>query len=99
MKKYINKLAEIYEGWKNDAFPTPEIIELAEKRADKCAGCPLNINNQCNGGTEGEAVVDFVYQGKQRTKGTKYKGCNCPISKKTKSPNSKCPLGKWEDVK
>ena len=95
MGKFISKLAEIYDGWKNDAFPTDEIIEMADNRAMICASCPLNINNVCSTSVEGEAVTDFVYQGAQRTKGTKYKGCGCPLSKKTKSTNSKCPLGKW----
>ena len=89
------KLKEIWDGWKNDAFPTKEIVDMANERAHICANCPLNVNNVCSTQVEGEAVADLNYQGEERFKGWKYNGCGCPLSKKTKSPTSKCPLGKW----
>ncbi len=68
--KWLKKYREITEGWYNDAFPTSEIEEMANKRVSICASCPNNINNTC-------------------------KLCGCFLSKKTKSPTSKCPDGKW----
>ncbi len=37
----MNQLLEIYEGWKNLAFPSPEIEAIAKKRIAICVG------NQC----------------------------------------------------
>ena len=95
MRSFLKNLKEIYEGWKNDAFPTPDIIEMAEERAKICALCPLNRNNHCSTFESGQAVMDFIYKEEMRYKGRTYQGCGCPLSKKTKSPDSKCPLGKW----
>ena len=95
MASFVKKFREIVEGWKNDAFPTPEILAWAEPRAKICADCPLNINNTCSTQMTGIAVKDFTYQGEQRIKGKEYKGCGCPISKKSKSSESKCPIGLW----
>lgn len=94
----IQRLKEISDGWYNDAFPTPEVLKFAEPRATTCAGCVLNVNNVCTTKVEAEAVKDFNYHEEQRYKGKLYKGCGCPLSKKTKSPGSICPLGKWEAV-
>lgn len=95
MGSYLKKFKEIYEGWKNDAFPTPEIMLMAEPRAKICADCPLNVNNVCTPNATLPAVDNFIYQEELRVKGKEYKGCGCPLSKKTKSPDSKCPVGKW----
>lgn len=95
MKSFLKKYKEIYEGWKNDMFPTSEILVMAEPRANICSSCPLNINNVCSPNQSGLAVKTFEYQEELRHEGKVYKGCGCPLSKKTKSPDSKCPLGKW----
>ena len=95
MNNIINRLKEISDGWYNDAFPTPEVLKFAEPRAAICANCVLNVNNVCSTQLQSEAVKDLEYQGEQRIKGQLYKGCGCPLSKKTKSEISKCPLGKW----
>lgn len=94
----INRLKEISDGWYNDAFPTPEVLKYAEPRATICAGCALNVNNVCSSKVSAEAVKDFDYHGEQRLKGELYSGCGCFLSKKTKSPNSICPLGKFDKV-
>lgn len=90
-----SKLKEIRDGWYYDAFPNELILQLAEFRANICAECPLNVNNICSSMKSGEVVSDFEYQGEKRLKGEIHKGCGCPLSKKTKSPTSKCPLAKW----
>lgn len=96
--KWLKNLREIYDGWKNDAFPTDDILELAEKRAKVCAGCPMNNEGTCDNTRKMPAVVDFIYQEEQRQANKIYRGCNCPLDKKTKSPTSKCPVGKWENL-
>jgi hypothetical protein len=45
----MTRLTEIYEGWKNVIFPTPEIEALAKERIQVCVGCEhLNILNICS---------------------------------------------------
>lgn len=95
MISFLKKYKEIYDGWVNDAFPTPEILEIAEQRAKICASCPLNVDNYCSRKQTGIAVTTFEYQEELRQEGREYKGCGCPLSKKTKSLDSKCPIGKW----
>lgn len=98
MSKIINRLKEISDGWYNDIFPTSEVLKYAEPRASICASCVLNVNNVCSTQVQAEAVKDLEYMGEQRIKGNLYSGCGCPLSKKTKSPKSKCPLGKFDAV-
>lgn len=42
----MNVLKEIYNGWKNYAFKSPEIEKLAKKRAEICADCPKLTNKK-----------------------------------------------------
>lgn len=95
MKKWLRKLREIKDGWVNDAFPTNEILKLANQRAEICAGCSLNVNNMCSSNVKDYPADDFEYYEEKRTKDKLYPGCGCPLSKKTKSLNSLCPLNKW----
>ena len=95
MKSFLNNLKEIYDGWKNDAFPTTDVLTWAEPRAKICADCPLNKGNVCSNLETGISVATFEYKEELRHEGKEYKGCGCPLSKKTKSKNSKCPIGKW----
>lgn len=95
MLGWLKKYKEIADGWYYDAFPTEEIVKLADGRAKECATCPLNRDNTCDISLQGAAVKDLEYDGEKRYKGLPYNGCGCPLSKKTKSPTSKCPLGKW----
>ena len=45
----MSRLSEIYEGWKNVIFPTPEIEEMAKERISVCVECEnLNILNICS---------------------------------------------------
>jgi len=37
----MSQLSEIYEGWKNLTFPSPQIEELAKKRISIC------VANEC----------------------------------------------------
>lgn len=95
MGNYIKNLKNIIEGWSNYLFDNKEIKELAESRAAICASCPLNVNNICSKQMSGQVVETFVYNEQLRIKGSTQKGCSCPLSAKTRSPESKCPLNKW----
>jgi len=44
----MSRLTEIYEGWKNVIFPTPEIEALAKERALVCAECDFLILGVCS---------------------------------------------------
>ncbi len=97
MSNFLKKYKDIYDGWKNDVFTTPEIAELAHKRSTVCATCPLNIDNTCSKKVTGPVVSTFTYEvdGTLRKEGELYKGCGCPLDKKTKAPNTQCPLNRW----
>ena len=77
MSSFLKKFKEIYEGWKNDAFPTENILRWAEPRAKVCSERPLNINNVCSKQEHGVAVRTFEYQEELRTEGRIYNGCGC----------------------
>lgn len=97
MSNWLKNYKNIYEGWKNDLFPTEEILAISEPRAKICASCPLNNDNTCSKKLEGEVVETFFYKvkGEMRQKGSIQKGCGCPLIKKTKALNDQCPLNKW----
>ena len=91
----MGSFKEIVEGWFNHIFDNPTIKEEAERRASVCAECPLNKNNVCSSKIAAKATKDFTYKGEDRKAGEYYTGCGCPLSAKTKSPSSECPLGRW----
>ena len=42
-------LSEIYNGWKNYVFPSPEVEEIAKKRIAVCVDCrEFNKSKVCN---------------------------------------------------
>jgi hypothetical protein len=43
----MSKLSEIYEGWKNVIFQTPEIEAMAKERALVCAECDVLVLGVC----------------------------------------------------
>jgi len=94
-----SKFKEITEGWINHIFSNEQVKEQANKRALICAGCDLNTNGTCDSSKTGKAVKSFQYNTtkglEDRVEGQEYNGCSCPLAQKTKSPSSKCPLGKW----
>lgn len=81
------KFKEIASGWKNYIFPSEKHQELAKVRAEICAQCP-----SAKKGTWTEALPDKTLK---KVKGMKCKECGCPLSAKTRSVDSKCPLKKW----
>jgi len=41
----MNRLSEIYMGWKNYVFLNPQVEELAKKRIEICINCDKLLNN------------------------------------------------------
>lgn len=68
----MGQLQEIYEGWKNLAFPNPQIEELAKKRIIIC------VNNECKKfkANKSCAVCGCYMPAKTRSKKSK-----CPLKK------------------
>lgn len=95
MGEFIKKLKQISDGWINHWFDNDKVKDLAEYRARICAQCPLNINNVCSKNKEGSVRETFIYNEQIRLKGSIQKGCGCPLSAKTKSPTTQCPLNNW----
>lgn len=93
-------ISEILDGWANsikDKFGilNPTIKSLSEKRLLICNSCTVRMHNRCSGDNSDFAVCDFTYRGVQRYKGKVYNGCGCNVVKKSMSPKSQCPLGKF----
>lgn len=87
------------------------VEELANKREQQCKECSLYTSKSmlgidtgvmiCNVDLLGEVVKDFHYAEANINlkKGDVMRGCGCIISLKKLSPDTQCPLGKWEDLK
>lgn len=43
----LDNLGIILDGWKNVAFPSPEVESIARARAALCAPCPYNVDVKC----------------------------------------------------
>ena len=90
MNDSLKKFNAIYQGYKNYAFPSPEIEAMAEGRAIVCAGC-----EHC----KPDAVLKALLPDKTMTliKGAKCTACGCPLSAKVRQVLEDCPKGKWKD--
>lgn len=90
MKEYRIMLGEIAKGWGYDLLSQfnacpPEIMEIAQKRLYHCDSCVVRDRGTCSSARIARHVETGQFE----------KGCGCPLAKKSKSPKSKCPLGKW----
>ena len=81
-----NKLAHIYDGWKNYMFESPEIEAMAKYRATKCAACPFMVEMR-----NMKVAEKHVLNGKSY----KCNQCGCPLSAKLRSEYDHCPIGSW----
>lgn len=74
-------LIEIAQGWYGMIHASPELKTLAEERLVICNECPQRkiVNSLAAAG------VSLAYCGQ----------CGCPLSSKTLSRDSHCPLDKW----
>ena len=84
------KLIFILQGWFYYLFKNKKVEKLAANRIYKCLQCPHSkFYNQIDQWKH--ETLKFP-----KTPGSTYcTKCNCPISKKTRSPKDKCPIGKW----
>jgi hypothetical protein len=78
---------EIFEGYRNwiknsSGTLNHTITVLARQRLQECSECPLQSYPFCS--------VFKMHEG--------IRGCGCFIMPKAFSPDSKCPLGKWEKI-
>lgn len=82
----MDSIRTIVEGWRNDIIPPKDLKEainkMSEERMAICRACPLDSINK---------GISTLVKSEHCTK------CGCPLSKKTKSPTSRCPLDppKW----
>lgn len=88
----LSKLKEIVEGWKNYTFENPIIEELAGDRAKICGECPEPVEGTFK-------VFDEPNLKFKDIQGLLCNACGCPLSAKTRSPNSVCPKNKWYKMK
>lgn len=88
----LHKLKEIKEGWKNVLFSDPKIEAIAVQRAELCAECPHSKMME-------HSFMKFIETSKtiqmQNVMLYKCDQCGCPLSAKTRSLFSECPIKKW----
>jgi len=80
-------LANIVSGFKNLAFPSKEVEEMAMKRAAICAQCPS---------AQKTGIYSVVVDNRTANiQGMKCTDCGCNLSAKVRSLHDYCPQGKW----
>ena len=88
----MNIAKDIINGWanylKND---NEEVIEIAKKRAEICATCPLATYSKSLSVLPDYSLGEIQGYYCDKKKG----GCGCPLSTAVRSKDKKCPLGKW----
>ncbi len=91
---------EIITGVKNHLLGELGVLDgkvkaLAKSRLDICHTCDMRTEERCSSDKFGVNEKHQLYKGKFREKGKYFRGCGCNIILKSKSPDSRCPLGKW----
>ena len=86
----LKKFNAIAEGWKNFAFPSKNIEELAKVRAEICSGCPhMTTDYPFKNILPEEKRIEIV-------KGVACGLCGgCPLQSKLRVPLESCPEKKW----
>lgn len=76
------KLAQIYEGWKNNLLPKEslkkKIEEVGKERMDICNKCAHHSKNHKTVRPDAHCI-----------------SCGCTLSAKTKCLSCECPIKKW----
>lgn len=83
----LDKLKSIADGWVKYAFENPETETMARQRADVCAICPDAVYSE---------FTHLIDSKPEIQQGMVCRQCACPLSRKTRSKNENCPLGKWQ---
>ena len=84
----ISKIEEILNGWENFIAKSEVTEQIAKERAEICSGCDSNIKSK---------LLIFVKDSLKEIEGRKCSECQCPLSAKIRSVNSKCDLDKWRN--
>lgn len=97
------QVKNLLQGWSNVFLENFNLLSedlkiKSETKLAICEQCSVRSGLVCSSLIEDESIIDFNYEGEQRFKGHKYKGCSCPIYAKSLS-DSQCPLGKFENLK
>jgi len=79
-------LKEIISGWANYIFKSAKGEAVAIERAKICANC--NHAKRMN-------VLEFLHDDVKQIEALACDLCECPLSAKIRSLDSKCDLGKW----
>lgn len=85
----MSVLKEIVAGWSNFIFPSAEIEAEARKRAKVCSKCDHAVTG---------SIMRFVGDDIECIEGLVCDLCDCPLSAKTRSMDSKCEAGKWDSL-
>jgi len=80
------------QGWKAVITEDKGVEEIALDRAKICDTCEDQDGNKI--AVKGK-FIQFLKDDIEEIQGMKCSICQCPISAKTRSKNSKCPIGKW----
>lgn len=79
------KIAEIYEGWRNNILPPEKlkdkIVEVSVERLSICEQCQHHSKNHKTVRPDAHCV-----------------SCGCTLSAKTKCLSCSCPISKWTAV-
>ena len=92
-------MIDIIEGHLNELFNKEE--DLSKKRIKICKSCLLYKNDILLG----EVCNSKLYLNPDNNdtstypKKGYYNGCSCRIQAKSRLPEAKCPLNKWNNVK
>lgn len=91
MKRITNlSLPQIASGWYNFVKGDPAVKRMMAARLAICDSCPNKIQlSQMS-----QVIIHHI---NQEASIYKCKLCSCPLSTKTASPKSVCPLGKWKE--
>jgi len=82
----LSKLSSILTGWKNYAWESEEVREMAEARAKECGKCDSAVSGP---------VPTFIVDKIKDIEGLVCNECDCPLSALLRSPKEKCKQKKW----
>lgn len=76
------QISNIISGWASYFFDA----EIKSERLLECVDCDFAVTKK---------YLTFVKDDFKEIEGKVCSKCDCPLSAKLRSPNEKCPIGKW----
>jgi len=90
----MSKIKAIITGHVNEALNREEI--LSKERLKVCENCPLRIQTIFGLICDSKRWLNpLTNEESYTTKVGFKKGCGCRLDAKTRTPDEKCPTGKW----